>query len=330
MKAATGLRCTVDFWIYHNAAVKFWIGVLCVFLVGCYLSGWPEGLALSPWRWLNEVLKRSSHEIGMAFIVAPIIAIIVDRAAKKELLTEFAEDISSHIIGRLLPVNLREYISEIMQSAFVRTRLDLEYDVKILPDRTDFLKVQTRIEYELENKSDTPRDYCFKYEVEKSFYPEVGEAKIIDCSGECQINPKNPHFHYPDPNDTSRNLQSNDDSIWIEETVSLIPPGKCSRYLFMMRSEECIRLGSLLPFFASWPIVRTSLTIYYDPAQLRVALDAPFAKPVGEKRNYMDKVPLAGGERWTFTRPMLPGHGLNVRISKNGSAAKRPADATET
>src|SRR5690348_8840454 len=47
----------------------------------------------------EELWARACSGIGEALAIAAVIAYLVDEAAKRKLLKEFAEDVSEHIIG---------------------------------------------------------------------------------------------------------------------------------------------------------------------------------------------------------------------------------------
>src|SRR5258708_155369 len=65
-------------------------------------------------NWLPRVFEWLCLEVlpkvADALLIAPVLALVVDHAAKHNLLSEFARDVSSHIIGRNLPPSLREHI----------------------------------------------------------------------------------------------------------------------------------------------------------------------------------------------------------------------------
>jgi len=54
-------------------------------------------------------------------VVAVVLALVVDQAAKRRLLEEFASDVSTHIIGRRLPREFRKHIEQYQEADLIRT-----------------------------------------------------------------------------------------------------------------------------------------------------------------------------------------------------------------
>ncbi len=91
---------------------KFQVSLLAAFTFGLFLAAYPwEGSAsLMSNPNLRTFLMHVLPKIGEAFMIAPLLAIAVELAAAQELLKTFAYDVSHHIIGRLLPPELREHM----------------------------------------------------------------------------------------------------------------------------------------------------------------------------------------------------------------------------
>src|ERR1700741_1252605 len=121
-------------------------------------------------RFLSEILPK----IGEALIIAPVLALLVDEAAKTKILREFSLDVSSHIIGRMLPFELRDHLTGYLQMFLVRTRWDITYFIEKWEDQPGYIRLRTISEYDMKNYSNDPTDYDFKYSVEESQYPHIG------------------------------------------------------------------------------------------------------------------------------------------------------------
>src|SRR5258708_28293512 len=135
-----------------TARQKYWLGLFVSLTAGVslkLLSSLPTHAAASSW-WSSE-WRRFASDAGGAFIIAFLLAILVDSALKEELLTEFAKDVSGHIIGHLLPTKLRKPLLDYLEMSLVRNRWNLTYT--LMPCGTQYVEVTVLNEYEMENRS---------------------------------------------------------------------------------------------------------------------------------------------------------------------------------
>ena len=109
---------------------KFHLLLLATFTLGLVLAFFPWTLLVAKLglSWLDRT-DEVMHKIGDALLIAPILALAVDKAAKLELLKEFAKDVSSHIIGRQLPESMREYIRAYLDVEFLRSAWHVTYEI---------------------------------------------------------------------------------------------------------------------------------------------------------------------------------------------------------
>lgn len=185
-------------WLYSRERAKFLWTVSLLFLLGLYLSAWPWNIwgPFYGWARLPLIMQNILPKIGDALMIAQIIAITVDQAAKRQLLGEFARDISTHIIGRALPTDLRDYIEKYLEADLVRANWRITYTITEIPSRPGYEKLITLSEYEMHNRTGMPRPYLFAYEVEE--FPEIGTATITRCTGQCTANDDPVLFDHPD------------------------------------------------------------------------------------------------------------------------------------
>ncbi|HXQ38847.1 MAG TPA: hypothetical protein VN843_32895 [Anaerolineales bacterium] len=246
------------------------------------------------------------HKIGEALIIAPVLALLVDEAAKTKLLREFSLDVSSHIMGRLLPVPLREHLNRYLQMFLVRTRWDITYDIDVWDGQPGYIRLKTISEYDMENHSENPTDYDFRYSVEESLYPHVGCTQITFVRlGEETY----------EGDELTKVIQVENDYRTFLSKKELQPhsrPGK-PVYSFAAKSEECFRDSAFSPFFANSPVMTAVLSVWYPHEHLRVSLELTF----DDVKTATQSVPISSGDRkgikWTIKKPMLPGQGFVVR-----------------
>ena len=131
-----------------TARQKYWIGLLASLIVGLLLKLLPHWGGQQPW---STEWKQFASEAGGALIIAFLLAVLVDAAVKGGLLTEFAKDVSGHIIGNLLPPKLRKHLMDYLEMSLVRDNWNITYTLK--PYRDRYVQVLIFSEYEMENHS---------------------------------------------------------------------------------------------------------------------------------------------------------------------------------
>jgi hypothetical protein len=258
-----------------------------------------------------DVIPEIFHKIGEALIIAPVLALLVDEAAKTKLLREFSLDISSHIMGRLLPGQLREYLTGYLQMFLVRTRWEITYDIEKWEGQPGYIRLKTFMEYDMKNYSDHPTDYDFKYSVEESLYPHVGCTQItyVRLGDEATY----------EGEALAKVVQAENDYQTFSSKRQLQPHSLPSKptYTFSSRSEECFRDSGFSPFFAIYPVMNAVLSVWYPHESLRVSLELTY----DNVKTATQRVPISSGDRkgikWTIKGPMLPGQGFIVRWDAN-------------
>jgi hypothetical protein len=253
-----------------------------------------------------HVIPGIFHKIGEALIIAPVLALLVDEAAKTKLLREFSLDASVHIIGHLLPGPLREHLGRYLRMFVVRTRWDITYDIEHWNGQQGYIRLKTFMEYDMENYSEHPTDYDFKYSVEESLYPHVGCTRITYVRlGEETY----------DGDALTDVVKVENDYQTYSHNKPLQPHSLRSKptYTFSAKSEECFRDSGSSPFFANYPVMTTNLSVWYPHESLRVSLELTF----DDVKTATNSVPISSGDRkgikWTIKGPMLPGQGFIVR-----------------
>lgn len=306
---------------------KLRISVALYFVVGIALVAlpWDHIVVLPSHPELQRSLQRIPIGLGEALIIAQILILLVDSATKRTLLEEFARDVSLHIIGRWLPVELRSHLEEYLASDIIRKNWTIRYNIESYSDHPHFFKLSTESDSEIENRGHLDRAYTFRYEVEESFYPELGNTKIVSCSGHAEsrlgrdeIDPDGyDGFDYPF--DGKVNLIKDNNSSVVTRTLT-IPQG-CT-FRIKAESEECFRDGSSIPFFTICPTLATQLIVNYAKSALDVYVDLSFGDIESDATYEVTET----GDRWVLNKPILPGQGFCVRIYDKKTA--RPATPT--
>jgi hypothetical protein len=266
-------------------------------LLGVFVAG----VALAVIHSVPEILKK----IGEAMIIAPVLAVLVDNAAKTKLLREFSLDVSLLVLGRLLPDRLREHLDRYMKMLLVRTRWEITYEIEKWPDQDGFVKLTTISEYDMKNFSERATDYDFRYSVEESQYDKIGGTQITLVR------------LLPDTfegEELAKNIKTGNNYKTFTKTMELLPhrgQGKPT-YTFRAESVECFRESAFSPFFTFYPVMNAVLRVWY-PETIKVSLELTYDDlEIGAKSE-----PIVQGQRkgtmWTIFGPILPGQGFVVR-----------------
>src|SRR5271163_4581462 len=114
---------------------KFRLWLIVAFLFGLFLasSPWDAWVPALSHPTMSGLLTRLLPRLGDALMIAPLVAVAVELAAAQELLKKFAIDVSHHIVGRLLPPELREHILGYLTTHFVRRHWFIQYTIEEWP-----------------------------------------------------------------------------------------------------------------------------------------------------------------------------------------------------
>jgi len=281
------------------------------FAIGIFLAltPWPNWWLSFSGRAIPNPLQEVLQKLGDALIIAPLIALLVDTLLKEKLLTEFARDVSAHIIGYHLPVELREHIRHYLEIVFIRRRWEIIYNIRKWPGQPGYLELEVFSQYEMENRSDTQETYPFSYEVEESWFPigttrmtavKLGDGRLFDEKG------------------LGNRVSHERGNIVIRENVEIEPhdPESIRTYDFRTESIQCYEEGSsYASFIARYAVMGATVTVYYPKDELRLALDPTFhnvraAHPEKDAPNIKKEDLGKNGTRWTIYDPILPGQGF--------------------
>jgi len=328
------------------------LALTLIFVLGMVLvvTPWGEVHTAGGETLLAAWLIRLIEGLGEALAIAAILGWFVDEAAKRQMLEDVLDDISAHIVGRLLEPRLREQIEQHLKADLVRAKWDITYIISDWPGQpadSMFKKLTTRFDYEMVNRSASERTYPVVYDIEKSLFPEIGEAKILKVEGRTLVGGLD-EFTFPVSPADKRGLHETA-SNWIFERSVLIFPSpaveydtkdrrrraqlvedKQPSYAIHTESDELVTEGSILPFFAKHPVLKTTLTIEYPIDRLNVLVELSLGPDMTKEAKLLDN---GAGKRWEFPNPLLPGQGFTVRfrrIAGAASPAAPPAPAPAT
>ena len=285
-----------------TARQKYWLGLFVSFTAGAslkLLSSLPTHAAAPSW-WSSE-WRGFASELGGAFIIASLLAILVDNALKEKLLTEFGTDVQGHIIGHLLPLELRKHLLGYLEMSLVRKRWNVTYTLTPC-STTQHVKVEVLNKYEMENRSSEVRTFPFAMKVEKSFFPteenRVTYARVNDDA--VAVKPED--------------CKEEGGYVGYEHHVKMPPYDKDNpkRFSFVAKSVQYFFEPAILPFISMWPVAEVTVTVLDPTDSYLTSLDPTFATTNPVCQNLAPE----GGTEWKIKQPILPGQGFILRWSK--------------
>ena len=258
-------------------------------------------------------LQRLLEGLGEALVIAAVLAVVVDEAAKRDLLKEFTESISTHIVGRLLQPELREHIEQYLKADLVRTTWTITYTLSDVDGHPQHKRLVTESEYEMENRSSSSRDYNCAYDLEASLSPLVGKASIRKVTGTNLVDGIG-SFKFPDPVRPELKPVETESSVKFSHHVMIPARQGSPAFAFHIESEEFLPDGSIVPLFAKYLVLSTTLTVNYPVDALSVFVDLSFG-------DLAEPTILPDGMKWEFNKPMLPGQGFTIRFATKAPQA---------
>ena len=304
---------------------KWRLQILVLLGVGIYLIMWPwgtwpivKGLALFP-----TILQLGLPKVGDALVIAGVIAALVDRAVKRDLLSEFAADISHHIVGHMLPPALREHVRRYLRVEVVRKSWIIDYEIEPQNDPVGFVKVTTRSTYEMENCSAGPAKYKHEFSVEQvalgGAMPAIISFAVISPN-------KNECFQFR-PEDSGVCPATVDGWLVLSREVTM-PRAPHPAYTFVAESIEFCPQTYTDHFVASYPTLKTTITVYYPKDKMTVHLSLSC-----DDAGYpIERIEVGRGTQWLIETPLLQGQSIITRWEplQRPSKTVAPPDLADT
>jgi hypothetical protein len=291
-----------------NQKTRFWALLLIVFGFGLFLSAapWEKWASGQTYPFWGSLFRHVLPKIGDAFMIAPVLAIVVEIEAAQKLVENFVFNVSHHIIGRLLPPELREHILGYLRTDFIRRHWLIEYKLEAWPTNSDFVQLTSTIAYQLENRSGSEKDYPFAYELELSYAPEIGEPRIFHVCATLDGRALLEHTEQ----DLKKLVKLHGPNITFSTPVRVTPQPH-GIYRFTAESVECLPDDFESAFIAAIPVLETTVRIRYPKDKMTVDLFLSFGD-----ETVLHKNPLVDGAEWVINSPILPGQCILTRWSK--------------
>lgn len=292
---------------------RYRIALLACFLLGLVLRSvvGPKLGALIPGE-LGAMILDMAGKAGDALMLAPILAILVEITAAKELLSTFAENVSHHIIGRFLPRPLREHIFKYLTIDFVRRRWEVSYVIDDSQCAPGFIQLISWSSSEIENVSSTSETFNCETEAETRntclrSSPIVRQVKVVE--GE-QVRMEYRFEERGEP-DEHLGLTPDSDFLKFKEGIS-VAPGAIIRQ--EVETVECFPHRYEAWWVSLWPTLELAVRVLYPKDRFEADLYLSFAD---HKRAI--KTETENGAQWNIKVPMLLGQGFSIAWHRIGS-----------
>jgi hypothetical protein len=299
--------------------LKLWQLLAFAFVLGMILAVTPSvykeyHLTLS---WGPRTVLDFIERLGDAVLIAVVIGGGIERIIRKKEFRDYALDSFVSYFGRMLPPQLREGMRGYLEISLIRTRWNIEYEIEEWPEKPGYIKLGTNFEYDMQNRSEQPADYIFKYEVEDSLCPEIAETAITYIRLDNDV--------YDTEEQLTKLVRSENGYKVVQQSIGELQPYNSFRqptYTFHARSTECFEKYIMSPFHASYPTVKAEFTIWYDKTKFDVLFEVTHGEtPKPKLVSNNNKT----GECWTITKPILPGQGFTVRCRLRASTGQQCA-----
>lgn len=290
------------FWRAGAQRAQYYCLLLLSFVFGATGASWPWQQTSAP-----EFLRAVVPKIAEALMIAPIIALMVDEAAKRKLLREFANDISSNIIGRHLPVSMREAVREYLSVSVIRRKWNVTYTITEIAGLAGYVKVHTHSEWELENCLEKSQACPFRFAVEKSWFPEVGETEITRFGLEDPYGVESFDYHMGDKE--LRPTLEEGDLVVTGKPIAL-PPKPHAPFKCWVECVEVYRSDYSTPYVAASPVERLTVRVRYPEGRFKIGLQLSFDDSTNSPLH------SAGEVLWELSKPMLVGHSFFTTWSR--------------
>lgn len=258
--------------------------------------------------------------VAEALILAVILAFLVDIAAKKELLKEFLEDTSFHIIGRQLPEDIREEIRGYLNPDFIRPSWTLVYRIEEIASNSGAIKLKSFFTGEIENRSSKVKDFTFIGEVDDTWLDGVGKAQIVHAAVVKKDGTEIFDLSFDEEANTHLTASA---GIKPFHRVIQVPPAQ-PPLISILECIEYLPSSYVYPLVSAGTVSRATLTVYYPKLKFKVEVSLSSGD-----ESKVHRSEFIDGSIWDIRKPLLPGQCVMTnwqRIpTQNGYFAGTPA-----
>ncbi len=289
------------------------------------------------------LLSHLATEIGIAWIVALILAMTIEHVSRKRDERIFREeketikrmfeeeneairrDVFKHVLGYRLPEGtFAELDNQILRAEFIRRDFKCSYKLEVLtvgPENTKFMKVHGTLTYEIVNRTPERKPYLFSTIVERAPVEELNSlVKFVSVNVKgCE---ERLALETEDEIRKAVDHEIRPNHLVIEKQISI----SGNTYASAVVRFEAVRVfeGGVSFLLHKLQTVGFSLKVE-APQDVEVSASAFLPEPLGEG---VEHYPSSNTYHWVLKNPILPYQGVYVSWkSKAGAHPKLSAPA---
>lgn len=270
----------------------FWVLMACSLVAGMVILAFAE--------YLPEVVGS----LGEPLVIAAFLASTVDFYAKRRLAADVARDVSPFMMGHWLPEPFKDELRNLMQIVLYRTNFELEYELERIPENPEYVLMNGRVRFNVENLSEVPQRYRYALFVERKYENVPGlRLERIRCAGiEGLGEGKNIYEH----GDIGEDKPGTRMKVWEREVM--VPPTRQGAQRITCYGEvaQVFTKDDSDSFTFLWPTIGARVTVR-RPEDMHVQVSFGH-----RNRDLMIKLPPENPFTWELDGAFLPFQSIMV------------------
>jgi hypothetical protein len=281
-------------------------------------------------QWDHKFLSHISNEIGIAVLVALILAVTIEHVSKKRDEARFKRereaiktDVFEHVLGYRLPEGtFAELDNQILNARFIRKDFAVTYkllDPKLSPLKDpSFIKINGQISYKVVNMTPERQLFEFKTSIEKA--PVEALEDFVKFTAVTIRQEDSP----PDDITTALDPHPAPNHVVIKKQIAILG----NRHVSATIRFEIVRATHGGSSFILTPLQALGLDLKVEAWE---AVEVLAASYLPEDLTEGDQhLPKQDSYHWVLKRPMLPNQGVYLTWkSKAGADLENRADGVE-
>jgi hypothetical protein len=252
---------------------------------------------------------------GEALFIAGFLAVTVDVFVKQRLAREVSQDVMAATLGIHVPPEIREEIREIASFKIIRRNVDIVYRISDYPASPDYVWVNSELQFDVENLTDSSQPFKHLIWVERPFHFEGSPLRQILYAKAVKIEPGQ-EYELQEKELVEAEVKDEHAMEW--SRVASIPPRATARYWSHFR--QILPVEHVDTFLLIQPSIGIRVRAYIE-ADLKV--DLQVSVQFAHRKN--DQKQSGGGNSWELNAGFPPHSTATIEWRKRSSVVPAPA-----
>jgi hypothetical protein len=254
---------------------------------------------------------------GEALFIAGFLALTVDIFVKQRLAREVSQDVLAAALGYHLPSEIREEIREIASYKVIRRNVDVTYRISAYESSQEYVWVESELEFEVENLTDSSEPFCHLIWVERPFHftgslRQIFYAKAVGVeAGQA--------YELRDEELEQTEVQAHHAMQWTR--VANIPARKTAKYF--SKNRQILPAEHVDTFLLIQPSIGIKVRVYVG-----TSLPVPLQVSVNFAHRRNDQTEKGGGNTWELNAGFPPHSTVMIEWRKSSAVVPPPAVAS--